>query len=236
LAVAAFSIPSWKLPAPSAIGVELWESRALFARHAWVTFQEAVVGFAIAFVLGVVLAALISSLFTFKRVVYPIVISSQTIPTIVIAPLLLIWVGYGLTPKVIVVILITFFPIVVNTVDGLSATDPDMARMMRTMGASSRQIFFKLRVPGALPFVLSGTKIAITFSVIGAVIAEWVASNAGLGYLTKTSVPLFLTARSFGAVVLLALMGIGLFLAASLLERHLLRWQRAGNRQWAETG
>lgn len=231
-AVALFDIPAWKLPAPSSIAVELWVSRALFLRHAWVTLQEAVIGFGVALVLGVVLATMLSSMLSFRRVVYPMVIGSQTIPTIVIAPLLLIWVGFGLPTKVIVVFLITFFPIVVNTVDGLGATDPDMVRMMKTMGASSRQIFMKVRVPGSLPFVFSGTKIAITFSVIGAVIAEWVASNAGLGYLTKSSVPLFQTARSFGAVVLLAAMGIGLFLAIALLERHMLRWQRAGNRRW----
>ena len=232
--VTLFDVPAWKLPAPSAIAVELFNSRALFARHTWVTFQEAAIGFAVAFALGVVVAGLIASSFSFRRVVYPMVIASQTIPTIVIAPLLLIWIGYGLAPKVVVVVLITFFPIVVNTVDGLGATDPDMVRMMRTMGAARRQIFFKVRVPGALPFVFSGTKIAITFSVIGAVIGEWVGSNAGLGYLTRSSVPLFLTARSFGAVVLLAAMGIALFLAAALLERRVLRWQRAGNRRGAE--
>ena len=234
VAVRAFAVPAWKLPAPSAVAAELYRSRALFLRHAWVTLEEVAIGFAVAFITGVALAGLIASSFTFRRVVYPMVIASQTVPTIVIAPLLLIWVGYGLAPKVIVVTLIAFFPIVVNTVDGLGATDPDMVRMMRTMGASRRQVFFKVRVPGALPFVFSGTKIAITFSVIGAVIGEWVGSNAGLGYLTRTSVPLFLTARSFGAVVVLAAMGIALFLAAALLERRVLRWQRAGNRPWQE--
>ena len=228
LLVTAFSVPAWKLPAPTAIAAELYASRALFLRHTWVTLQEVLIGFAVAFSFGVLVAALIASSFTFRRVVYPMVIASQTIPTIVIAPLLLIWVGYGLAPKIIVVTLIAFFPVVVNAVDGLGATDPDMVRMMRTMGATSRQIFFKVRVPGALPFLFSGTKIAITFSVIGAVIGEWVGSSAGLGYLTRSSVPLFLTARSFGAVVILAAMGVGLFLSVALLERRTLRWQRVG--------
>lgn len=220
-------IPAWKLPAPWAIARELAASRALFLRHAWVTLQEVLVGFGVAFTVGVGLAALISASPTFRRAIYPFVIASQTVPTIVIAPLLLIWVGYGLAPKVIVVTLVAFFPIVVNTVDGLSSADGDMVRMMRTLGASRRQIFLKLKVPAALPFVFSGVKIAITFSVIGAVIGEWVGSSAGLGYLTRVSVPLFLMARSFGAVVILASMGVGLFLTIVLIERRVLRWQRA---------
>lgn len=220
-------IPAWKLPAPWAIARELAASRALFLRHAWVTLQEVLVGFGVALVVGVGLATLISASPTFRRAIYPFVIASQTIPTIVIAPLLLIWVGYGLTPKVIVVTLVAFFPIVVNTVDGLSSADADMVRMMRTLGASPRQVFLKLKVPTALPFLFSGVKIAITFSVIGAVIGEWVGSSAGLGYLTRVSVPLFLTARSFGAVVILAAMGVGLFLIVVLVERRMLRWQRA---------
>ena len=221
-------VPAWKLPAPWAIASELVVSRSLFIRHAWVTLQEVLLGFAVALVVGVALATLISSSPTFRRAIYPFVIASQTVPTIVIAPLLLIWVGYGLTPKVIVVVLVAFFPIVVNAVDGLASADADMVRMMRTFGASSRQIFMKVKVPAALPLLFSGIKIAITFSVIGAVIGEWVGSSAGLGYLTRVSVPLFLTARSFGAVVILAVMGISLFLAVALVERRMLRWQRAG--------
>jgi ABC-type nitrate/sulfonate/bicarbonate transport system permease component len=223
-AVSLFEVPAWKLPAPSAIAKELVVSRSLYLEHTLVTLQEVFLGFAVAFTVGVLLAAAISSSPTFRRAIYPFVIATQTVPTIVIAPLLLIWVGYGITPKVIVVTLIAFFPIVVNTVDGLAAADRDMVRMMQTMGAAKHQIFLKVRLPAALPFVFSGTKIAITFSVIGAVIGEWVGASAGLGYLTRVSVPLFLTDRSFGAVVILATIGIGLFLTVAVLERRLLPW------------
>jgi ABC-type nitrate/sulfonate/bicarbonate transport system permease component len=226
-----FDIPAWKLPAPSAIAAELVASRALYLKHTWVTLMEVMLGFGAALATGVLLATLIAYYRTLQRAVYPLVIASQTIPIIVIAPLLLIWVGYGIAPKIIVVILIAFFPITVNTVDGLRSVDTDMVNMMRTLGASRWQIFIKVQVPTAMPFLFSGTKIAVTFSVIGAVIGEWVGASAGLGYLTRISVPLFLTARSFGAVVLLAAMGIILFVSVALLERLLLPWYHTEQRQ-----
>ncbi len=232
-AVLLFEVPEWKLPAPDDIGSELLNSRSLFLEHTLVTLKEVLVGFAIALGFGVALAAAIAYSQTLERAIYPFVIASQTVPIIVIAPLLLIWVGYGLTPKVIVVVLIAFFPIVVNTVDGLRSADPDMVNMLRTFGASRRRIFSKLQVPSALPLFFSGTKIAITFSVIGAVIGEWVGASAGLGYLTRLSVPLFLTARSFGAVAILAFMGISLFVIVVALERYFLSWYYTEKRQRA---
>ena len=232
-AVVLFAVPAWKLPAPSAIAAELVASRALYLKHTWVTLMEVMLGFGAALATGVLLATLIAYYRTLQRAVYPLVIASQTIPIIVIAPLLLIWVGYGIAPKIIVVILIAFFPITVNTVDGLRSVDTDMVNMMRTLGASRWQIFTKVQVPTAMPFLFSGTKIAVTFSVIGAVIGEWVGASAGLGYLTRISVPLFLTARSFGAVLLLAAMGIILFVSVALLERLLLPWYHTEQRQRA---
>ncbi len=220
-----FSIPAWKLPAPSAIVNELMVSRALFFKHTWVTLSEALYGLALAFLFSVVVAAAMAFSRTFQRTVYPLLIASQTIPIIVVAPLLLIWVGYGLAPKIIVVVLVTFFPLVVNTMDGLRSVEPDMMNMMRTLGARRWQIFTKVQAPTALPYLFSGAKIAATFSIIGAIIGEWVGASAGLGYLTRSSVPLFLTARSFGAVVILALLGIGLFLIVALVERLALPWQ-----------
>lgn len=231
--VMAFSIPAWKLPAPSAIGAELVASRSLYWNHTWVTLSEVFLGFGSALAIGLALAVLVAYFRSFQRAVYPFIIASQTIPIIVVAPLLLIWVGYGITPKIVIVVLIAFFPIVVNTVDGLRSVDADMVNMMRTLGASRWQVFTKVQIPSALPFLFSGTKIAITFSVIGAVIGEWVGASAGLGYLTKVSVPLFLTARSFGAVVILALMGIILFLLAALLERVALPWYHTESREKA---
>tara|TARA_B100000315_G_scaffold176914_1_gene165462 strand:- start:171 stop:1073 length:903 start_codon:yes stop_codon:yes gene_type:complete len=217
-------VPKWQLPAPSAIGRELAESRALLWDNTLITLEEVVIGFAFALAAGVVLAALIAYSRILERSIYPIVIASQTIPIIAVAPLLLIWVGYGMTPKIIVVALIAFYPIAVNTVDGLKSTDPDMVNMMRTLGASRWQVFIKLQVPTSLPFMFSGIKIGISVSVIAAVIGEWVGASAGLGYLITYSQPLFLTARVFAAIVVLSVMGMTLFGLAGLAERLLLPW------------
>ena len=217
-------VPKWQLPAPSAIAVELAESRALLWDNTLVTLKEVAFGFLAALAAGVILAALIAYSKILESSIYPIVIASQTVPIITIAPLLLIWVGYGIEPKIIVVALISFYPIAVNTVDGLKSVDPDMVNMMRTLGASRWQIFSKLQVPTSLPFMFSGIKIGISVSVIAAVIAEWVGGSAGLGYLITYSQPLFLTARVFAAIVVLSCMGMSLFALASLVERLMLPW------------
>ncbi|PKB80918.1 MAG: nitrate ABC transporter permease [SAR202 cluster bacterium Io17-Chloro-G9] len=222
--VATNDIPAWKLPAPTAIGSELWTGRELLLGHTWVTVEEVLIGFAVALICGVTLAFLINSSRTLERVIYPGVVASQTIPIIVIAPLLLIWLGYGLQHKVFVVALISFFPIVVNTVDGLKSADPDMVNLLKTLGANRWQILRKVHVPSSLPFLFSGIKIAITVSVIGAVIGEWVGSSEGLGYLAIRSKSQFLSERVYATVVLLSLMGIVLFLIAGALERMLLPW------------
>ena len=217
-------VPKWQLPAPSAVGQELAESRVLLWDNFLITLQEIALGFMAALAAGLLLAAGIAYSRILERSVYPIVIASQTIPIIAIAPLLLIWVGYGITPKVIIVGLICFYPIAVNTVDGLKAVDPDMVNMVRTLGASRWQIFTKLQIPTSLPFMFSGIKIGISVSVIAAVIGEWVGASKGLGYLITYSQPLFLTDRVFAAIVVLSILGIGLFVLASVVERMMLPW------------
>ncbi len=231
--VAVNDVPGWKLPPPSGVAVEMWEARALLASHAWVTLAEVLAGFAIALVAGVTLAGLISISSTMARVLYPPVIASETVPWIVIAPLLLIWVGYGMQHKVIVVALIALFPIVVNTADGLRSADPDMVSLLRALGASRRQIFAKVQVPSSLPSLFSGIKIAVTASVIGAVVGEWVGSSEGLGYLAIRSKSQFLTDRVLASIFLLCLMGIALFLVAALAERRLLPWYHDARRNRA---
>ena len=226
--VVLYDIPRWKLIAPSAIAEELWRAKAMLLDHTWVTAQEVFIGFAIALVAGILLAVVMNMSRTLERVIYPSVIASQTIPIIVIAPLLLIWVGYGMQHKVIVVALIAFFPLVVNTVDGLRSADPDLISLLRVMGASRWQVFTKAQAPSSLPFMFSGIKVAITVSVIGAVIGEWVGSNEGLGYLIILSKAQFLWERAYAATVLLGVMGISLFLVVGVLERALLPWYYQG--------
>ncbi|MCI0441467.1 MAG: ABC transporter permease [Chloroflexi bacterium] len=231
--VRVFDVQRWLLPAPSVIASTLWADASLLLRHSRVTLEEVLVGFGLAMAGGIALAAAIALSRTLERAIYPFVIASQTIPIIVIAPLLLIWIGYGIAPKIIVVALIAFFPIVVNMVDGLKSADPDMARLMRTLGANRWQIFWKLQMPSSLPFLFSGAKVAIAVSVIGAVIGEWVGSSQGLGYLMLRSKPQFLTERVFAAIFVLSAMGIALFVIASALEKLWIPWWHDERRQRA---
>ncbi len=225
-----FDVQRWLLPSPSIIAKTIAESPGLLWRHSLVTLEEVVVGFGLALAVGVLLASSIALSRTLERAIYPFIIASQTIPIIVIAPLLLVWVGYGLTPKVIVVALIAFFPIVVNMVDGLKSVDPDAVNLMRTLGARRWQIFLKVQMPSAMPFLFSGTRVAIAVSVIGAVIGEWVGSSQGLGYLMIRSKPQFLTERVFAAIAILSLMGIVLFLLVGLAERMVIPWWHSERR------
>lgn len=224
LAAVTLQLPRWLLPAPTDIVVALYTSGDLLARHGWVTLQEVLVGFVISFLVGTTLAVAIAYSRTLERAIYPFVIASQTIPVIAIAPILLIWFGYGLLPKVIVVALICFFPIVVNMVDGLRSVDADLVNLLRVLGSSRWQIFRKAELPASLPYLLSGTKVAIAVSVIGAVTGEWVGASAGLGYFMVRSASQFQTARVFAAIVVLSVMGIALFALVSLSERYLTPW------------
>ena len=221
-----FDVQTWLLPAPSAIAVALFQDAGLLWYHTRATLTEIIVGFGVALACGVLLATAIGMSRTLERALYPFIIASQTVPIIVIAPMLLIWVGYGLAPKVIVVALISFFPIVVNMVDGLKSVDRDMVNLMRTLGGNRRQVFFKVQVPTSLPYLFSGMRVAIAVSVIGAVIGEWVGSSEGLGYLMLRSKPQFLTERVFASIVILSLLGIGLFASIGILERIAIPWRR----------
>ena len=224
--VRVFDIQKWLLPAPSLIAKTIGVDADLLLGHTLATIEEIVVGFALALVGGVALAAAIGLSRTLERALYPFLIASQTIPIIVIAPMLLIWIGYGLAPKVIVVALICFFPIVVNMVDGLKSVDSDVVSLMRTLGANRWRIFLKLQIPTSMPYLFSGLRIAIAFSVIGAVIGEWVGSSEGLGYLMIRSKPQFLTERVFAAIVILSAMGVGLFALVGVVERFAIPWWR----------
>jgi ABC-type nitrate/sulfonate/bicarbonate transport system permease component len=226
-----WAVPKWLLPAPSVIAMTLVVSWELLLDHSLVTCVEVVVGFGLALLCGVLLACGIAASRTLERALYPFVIASQMVPIIVIAPLLLIWVGYGLTPKIIVVALTAFFPIVVNMVDGLQSVDPDVVNLLRTMGASRWQIFMKVQVPTSLPFLFSGLRVAMAVSVIGAVIGEWVGSSRGLGYLMIRSKPQFLTERVFAAVVVLAVMGVTLFVLVGVIEKLAIPWWHNEQRQ-----
>jgi len=222
--------PSWFIPKPTEVARELVESRALIWGHTWTTLQEMLLGLLLAFVLGVLLAVAIASSRLVERAIYPALVASQAVPIIALAPILLIWFGYGMTPKVIVVVLTCFFPIVVSMVDGLRASDADALALLRSMGASRWQIMRIVRVPAALPALFSGTRIAAAWSVIGALVGEWVGASSGLGYLMTRSASQFQTPRLYAAVFVAAALGITLFALVALAERVALPWRRAERR------
>jgi ABC-type nitrate/sulfonate/bicarbonate transport system permease component len=221
----ALSIEPWLVPAPSDVAESLWNDRELLADDAWVTFQEVLAGFAIALGLGFGFAIALHLSDLLRRAFYPLLLASQTIPVIAIAPILVVWLGYGIGPKLAIIALICFFPITVNTLDGLRSVDPELPRMMRTLDASRAATLWRVEVPSALPFLFSGAKIAIVVSVIGAVFGEWAGANSGLGHLILVAQGQVQTARVFAAVVVLSAFAIALFAALSLLERQVGWWQ-----------
>ena len=218
------------LPAPSAIWEALLDKGHLLPNHIQATATEAVLGLAAAAVGGVILAVLISSIPLAQRVLYPIIVTSQTVPAIVLAPLLIVWVGIGLESKLIVVALVGFFPIVVSTVDGLASADRDMVALVRSMGASKLGVLRHVLVPSAIPGFFAGLKIAAAYSVIGAVIAEWVAAKEGLGIFIIRSQASFRIDQIFVAIAVIALLSIALFVAVHLLARVASPWKYANNK------
>jgi ABC-type nitrate/sulfonate/bicarbonate transport system permease component len=224
----ALNIEDFLVPAPSDIAKSLWEDRSLLSSNAWVTLKEVLLGFAIAAVAGGGFAILIHLSDTARRAVYPLLVASQTVPIIILAPILVVWFGFGLTPKLVIVALICFFPITVNMLDGLRSVDPDLTKMLRSLGAGRLQRLWRAEIPTALPYVFSGARVAITVSVIGAVFAEYVGSSEGLGHLINQAQAQLLTARSFAAVVVLSAMAILLFALVTLLERKIVTWDSRG--------
>lgn len=226
LSVRLLALPAWLLPPPVAVGRTFLGSLDILRGHVAVTLLETVLGFSVALVVGFGLALAIDAAPLLRRMIYPLLVASQTIPIVAIAPLLVIGLGFGLLPKVVVVALVTFFPIVVNTVDGLQAADRDMLRLLRAMNASRWQTLRLLRIPAALPAIFSGLKVAVTYSVIGAVLAEWIGASAGLGVYIARSLRAFRTDQVFVGAALTSLLTIVLFLATIALERWLTPWRK----------
>jgi putative hydroxymethylpyrimidine transport system permease protein len=221
----ALSIEPFLVPAPSEIAEALWDDRTLLIDNAWVTLQEVLLGFACAVVAGLGFAVLLHLSETLRRAVYPLLVASQTVPIIVLAPILVIWLGFGIGPKLAIIALICFFPITVNTLDGLRSVDPDAVKMMRTLDAGRWQLFRFLEAPTALPYAFSGAKISVAVAVIGAVFGEWSGSSEGLGHLMTSANAQLLTARLFAIVVVLSAMAIALFGLLNLLERKVVNWR-----------
>ena len=226
LVVRAAQVPDYLLPAPSAIASALGSDAGLLASATLVTLREVVLGYLLAVALALALAVLLHFSAALRQALLPILVLSQTVPTVLLAPVLAILLGYGITPKLVVVAIVCFFPIVVNAVDGLRSTDAELVQMMRTLHGSRLAIFRRVEVPGALPAVFSGARIAATYAAVGAVFGEWAGSSAGLGFVMLQAQPALLTARIFAAVLILCALALGLYAVVSLAERLLVPWQR----------
>lgn len=222
--VTIFNVPALLLPPPSAIVAEFIRWRGLLLEHSVVTLYETILGFLLGIILGVPMAVAITSSPLLQNTIYPLIILAQSIPKVTIAPLFLIWMGYGILPKVFVGFLVAFFPIVIDTATGLNSVEPELIDLTRALSATEWQTLWRIRFPGALPFFFSGLKVSITLAVIGAVIGEFVGANKGLGYLILTGTAELKTAFVFACMGLLSVIGMGLFAILIALERLLIPW------------
>jgi putative hydroxymethylpyrimidine transport system permease protein len=218
-------LESFLVPSPAEVAESLWQNRSLLAENAWVTLREILFGLGCALVAGGGFAVAMHLSGVVRDASYPLVVASQTIPILVIAPILLVWLGFGIGPKIVVVALICFFPITVNVLDGLGASSPEAIKLMRSLDASRWQIFRRVETPTALPSFFTGAKIAVVLAPIGAVFGEWVGGNSGLGHLILTDNAQLEVAREFAAVFVLSAMALVLIGSLALAERRVITWR-----------
>ncbi len=221
----ALNLEPFLVPSPAEVGDALWNSRALLLENAWVTLREILAGLAVGVVVGIALSILMRFSTLLRDAVYPLTVALQAVPIVVIAPILVIWFGYGIWPKVIVVALAVFFPITVTTLDGLRSVDPEAVKMMRTLDASRWAIFRRVEAPTALPSFFSGAKVAVAVAPIVALFAELAGSNSGLMRLIVEDNNNFQEARVFASAVILALIGVLLVGLTALAQRLVVSWR-----------
>jgi len=223
-----YGVPSWLLPSPSEIVTKAYEFRAEFPKHIVATTLATIVGFAIATVVGIGLALLFASIRILEQTVYPALVAVQSVPKVALAPLFLMWIGYGLTTKIAIVFLVAVFPIVVSATTGLKAVPESLIQMVRAFKTSRWVELFQIRLPYSIPYVFVGLRVGITLAATGAVIGEFVGASAGLGYLITVATQQFNTSLAFGAIVLLALLSVALYYLVDLAQRLLFPWSIKG--------
>lgn len=217
-AVPLLGLSEFVLPTPLAIGKRMVTDFDLLAAHSYITLLEVLAGFLAGVFIGIPLALAIFYSKAFERAVYPLLVALQTVPKIALAPLLVLYLGYGWWPKISLAFLISFFPIVISTVVGLQSLDKGLVNMVRSMGSTEWQTFFKVRLPAALPSIFGGLKVAISLAVIGAIIGEYIAAERGLGYLQLQANSQFDTTLNFATVVTISLLGVLLYFVLALIE------------------
>lgn len=225
-----FSVPEYLLPPPSTVLSTLWRRSDLLLMHTLVTTGEILAGFLLSIAVGVVLALLIVNFRPFERAIYPLLVVSQAVPKVAIAPLFIVWLGFGWEPKVLVAVLIAFFPIVVDLVAGIRSVPTSMRKLALSMGAGTYVTLYKFLIPHALPHLFSGLKVAVTLAVSGAIIGEFVGADRGLGYLLLFANGQLDTNLLFAAIFVLSIIGVVLFYLLLLIEAWLMPWHHARQR------
>jgi ABC-type nitrate/sulfonate/bicarbonate transport system permease component len=218
------------LPSPIDVAKSLYTSRSVAWSNTSTTLEETLIGFGFSVALAVVLAVTMDMFSWLRRGLYPILVASQTIPIIAIAPLMIIWFGFGILPKVLLVVLVTFFPVCVALLDGFASIEKEALDLLQTMGASRRQMFLRVRFPNALPFFFTGVRISITYAVIASIFAEYVGSFKGLGIWMQASMNAFRTDLVFGAIVISAVLSTALFALVTLIAHLTIPWYYASRR------
>lgn len=227
--VTTYQVEAWLLPAPTAILRESVNSWSRLQMHTLATLQIAVVGFILGTAVGLALSVVLHSAFPpLRQALYPLIILSQNIPIIALAPLLVVWFGFGILPKVLIIALMCFFPILVAALQGLDYPDPAMLDYLHMIGAKRSQIFLKLELPNSLPHIFSGLKVSATYSMMGAVISEWLGAQKGLGVYMRLSAASFRTDRVFVSIGVIVALSLLFFASIAYLEKKLIRWNSRG--------
>jgi NitT/TauT family transport system permease protein len=230
LAIRIFQIPPYQVPAPKDVVITLWQEWPMLLEQSVPTTVATIEGFLLSAAFGIPVAMMIAGSRTVESYVYPLLVFSQSIPKIAVAPLFVVWFGFGMLPKVLSAFLLGFFPVVVSAVQGFKSVEPDMLDLARAMEASRLQTFRMVSLPHALPAIFAGLKVSITLAVVGAVVGEFVGSNSGIGFVLQRSIGTFELPTMFAALVVLALIGVILFWILDVIERLAIPWH-ASQRQ-----
>lgn len=233
-AVRIFPVPAFILPAPSSIGMALYRGAVsgVYLHNLWVTLAETLLGFAFGCVVAFLLGTAVAVNRSLEYYLYPYIVMFQSMPKVALAPLIIIWFGIGMTSKVVSAVLVAFFPLFVNTVVGLRSVDEDRVNLMRSLAATERQIFVMLRIPSALPFIMAGLEVAMVFSLIGAIVAEFVGADAGLGMLIQSMNFSMDVAGQFAVLFILALLGLILNSFIVAVRKRVLFWDPSGEKRF----
>lgn len=223
-AIRLFKVPAFILPAPSAVVVSLIENRAQLAAATQATALEVLFGFVLASLVGIAVALVIVRFERFGRALYPLIVLFQNVPKVALAPIFILWFGYDLAPKILLIVVIAFFPVAIDMLAGLQSVEPSFVSLMRSVGAGNGKIMMRVRIPHSLPHLMAGLKVAITFSVIGAIVGEFAGANQGLGYVIQFASTQLDTPLIFAALVVVSILGLIFYYGVEFAERILVPW------------